>query len=154
MMMGTLEESVREALRSVVDPEIPTVNIVDLGLVESVQVDRDQVRVELLPTFTGCPALSIIRDAVIRKVESVPNVAGVTVEFLLTPPWTTERISPQGQIALQSFGVAPPDGRATPSCPYCGSSDTRLESAFGPTRCRSVFYCRSCQNPFERMKVV
>lgn len=153
-MRGTLEESVREALRSVVDPEIPSVNIVDLGLLESVQVDGDQVRIALLPTFTGCPALSIIRDAVVRRVESVAGAARVEVEFVLSPPWTTDRISPAGQIALQSFGVAPPNGMAAPLCPYCGSSDTRLESPFGPTRCRSVFYCQSCQNPFERMKVI
>lgn len=148
------EDVVRDALRSVVDPEIPSVNIVDLGIVESVQVTGARAEIGLLPTFSGCPALSLIRDAVVDHVRAVPGIEEVAVTFLLIPAWSTDRISPAGRMALQSFGVAPPDREQAPACPFCGSRATRLESAFGPTRCRSVFYCDSCQNPFERMKVV
>lgn len=154
MQARSPEDAVREALRSVVDPEIPSVNIVDLGIVESVRVAGSRAEIGLVPTFSGCPALSLIRDAVVDRVRAVPGIAEVEVTFLLIPAWSTDRVSPAGRMALQSFGVAPPDRAQAPACPFCGSRDTRLESAFGPTRCRSVFYCDSCRNPFERMKVV
>lgn len=150
----TLEDSVREALRSVVDPEIPSVNVLDLGLVESIEVAGAHAHIALLPTFTGCPALSYIRDAVVQRVGRVPGIDEVSVQYLLTPAWTTDRITPAGRTALQSFGVAAPDHSVTPACPFCGSHDTQLESAFGPTRCRAVFYCNACLNPFERMKAL
>ncbi|MBX6349894.1 MAG: phenylacetate-CoA oxygenase subunit PaaJ [Clostridia bacterium] len=155
-----LVERVREALATVHDPEIPSVSIVDLGLVETVRADEaGRVEVELLPTFTGCPALDIIALEAERAVRATPGVRSAEVRFVLHPAWTTDRISPEGRRRLREFGIAPPApsaARPAPdvACPFCGSKDTVVESAFGPTRCRSIYYCRACRNPFEKIKEV
>ena len=146
------EAQVRAALQSVHDPEIPVLSIVDLGVVESVRVEGQRVEIGLLPTFSGCPALGFMAEAVRRKVGELPGVGEVDVSYCQTPLWNTARITPKGRLALQSFGIAPP-GEA-PACPYCGSHATRAAAAFGPTRCRSVYYCDTCRNPFEQMKVL
>jgi ring-1,2-phenylacetyl-CoA epoxidase subunit PaaD len=149
--MPTMTE-VHSALQSVHDPEIPVLSIVDLGIVETVRVDGGRVQIALLPTFSGCPALGFMADAVRRSVGGLPGVSEVEVSFLLDPVWNTTRITRKGRLALQSFGIAPP-GEA-PACPYCGSHATRAAAAFGPTRCRSIYYCDSCRNPFEQMKAL
>ncbi len=146
------EAQVRTALQAVHDPEIPVLSIVDLGVVEAVRIEDGRVLVELLPTFSGCPALGFMAEAVRRKVAAVPGVDEVQVSFRLDPAWNTSRISERGRLALQSFGIAPPGD--PPACPYCGSRHTRVASAFGPTRCRSVCYCDACRNPFEQMKAL
>jgi ring-1,2-phenylacetyl-CoA epoxidase subunit PaaD len=151
--MDTLTEAVvRDALRSVSDPEIPVLSIVDLGLVEEVRILGERVEVDLLPTFTGCPALGFISKAAEERLLRIPGVSEAKVSYRLDPAWSTDRISPAGMLALRSFGIAPPG--VAPACPYCGSQKTRVDSAFGPTRCRSVYYCDACQNPFERMKAL
>ncbi len=146
------EAQVRAALQAVHDPEIPVLSIVDLGVVEAVGVEGGKVLVELLPTFSGCPALGFMAEAVRRKVAELPGVDEVQVSFRMDPAWNTSRISERGRLALQSFGIAPPGD--SPACPYCGSRHTRAASAFGPTRCRSVYYCDTCRNPFEQMKAL
>ena len=146
------EAEVRAALQSVSDPEIPVLSIVDLGVVEAIRVADGRVQVVLLPTFSGCPALDFMAEAVRRKVAELPGVDEVDVSFCLDPAWDTTRITGRGRLALQSFGIAPPGG--APACPYCGSRHTRAASAFGPTRCRSVYYCDACRNPFEQMKAL
>lgn len=144
------EDLLWRALGSVKDPEIPTVSIVDLGIVEAVRAEGDRAEVDLLPTFAGCPALGIIRQEVERALLGA-GAKDVQVRFLVAPPWTTDRVTPAGREALRSFGIAPPAEGAV-SCPLCGSDRTRRESAFGPTLCRAVYYCEACRNPFERMK--
>ena len=146
------EAEVRAALQSVRDPEIPVLSIVDLGVVESVAVADGRVEIVLLPTFSGCPALGFMADAVRHKVQGLEGVTDVDVSIELDPVWTTRRITARGLLALQSFGIASPG--EPPVCPYCGSHETRVASVFGPTRCRSVCYCESCHNPFEQMKVL
>lgn len=155
-MVRTLtEDDVRAALAGVCDPEIPTVSIVDLGIVERVAIDGATVEVDLLPTFAGCPALDVIRD----DVEGTMRALGLEarVRFVTTPPWTTERLTDTGREALRGFGIAPPVLRigrkpAPVACPYCGATSTVEDSAFGPTLCRSIRYCPSCRNPFEAFK--
>ena len=146
------EAEVRHALQGVHDPEIPVLSIVDLGIVDEIAVCDGKVTVGLLPTFSGCPALGFMAEAVRSRVAALPGVTEVEVSFSLDPVWNTSRISERGRLALQSFGIAPP-GEA-PACPYCGSHATRVASAFGPTRCRSVYYCDACHNPFEQMKAL
>ncbi|MDA8346436.1 MAG: phenylacetate-CoA oxygenase subunit PaaJ [Thermaerobacter sp.] len=146
------EEGVRDALRSVSDPEIPVLSIVDLGLIEEVRIAGSRVEVDLLPTFTGCPALGFIQQAAEQRLLHIPGVEEAKVAFRFDPAWSTERISPSGRLALQSFGIAPPG--VAPTCPYCGSHSTKIEASFGPTRCRSAYYCDACNNPFERMKAI
>ncbi len=146
------ETEVRTALQAVHDPEIPVLSIVDLGVVSAIRISGADVEVDILPTFSGCPALGFMTEAVRRKVAELPGVEAVKVRLCLDPAWDTSRISARGRLALQSFGIAPPGD--APACPYCGSRETRLASSFGPTRCRSVYYCDSCRNPFEQMKAL
>ena len=144
--------AVRERLRLVKDPEIPTVSIVDLGMVETVRVDEDGIAVELLPTFVGCPAQQVIRESVVEALSpfGLPVMAGFTFRV----PWTSDRISPLGRERLAASGFSPPAEPSDVRCPYCRSSRVAMDSAFGPTQCRSLFYCRDCRQPFEAFKPV
>ncbi|HEY7591062.1 MAG TPA: 1,2-phenylacetyl-CoA epoxidase subunit PaaD [Candidatus Limnocylindrales bacterium] len=146
---AVVEAAVRSALAEVPDPEIPVVSVVDLGMVESVEVDGDRIRVELLPTFVGCPALDLIRDAVTARLSTFGRP--VEVEFGFRVPWTSDRITPAGRSRLRASGFAPPDEAA---CPHCGSANVALENLFGPTQCRSIYWCRACRQPFESFKSV
>ena len=143
------ESAVWAALDQVPDPEIPAVSILDLGMVESIEVAPNGIRVELLPTFVGCPALDAIRDAVEGRLGAFGRP--LRVEFGFRVPWTSDRITPAGRDKLRASGFAPPDEAA---CPYCGSANVVFDNLFGPTQCRSLRYCRSCRQPFESFKPV
>ena len=147
---------IHEALTRVMDPEIPVCSITDLGLVEDIAVNDSSIEVTLLPTFVGCPALDAIREDVEGALRDVAGDRTVSVSYRYDPPWTTDRMTPAAREALTSFGIAPPATRrllqiAVP-CPLCGSLDTRIESEFGPTPCRTIRYCAACRNPFEGFK--
>jgi ring-1,2-phenylacetyl-CoA epoxidase subunit PaaD len=148
-LAAVTRDAVLDALAAVADPEIPAVSIVDLGMVEDVRIDEDAIRIELLPTFVGCPALDAIQGAVEERL--APFDRPVEVEFGFRVPWTTDRITPRGRERLRASGFAPPD-EAT--CPYCRSADVALENLFGPTQCRSLHYCRACRQPFEAFKPI
>jgi ring-1,2-phenylacetyl-CoA epoxidase subunit PaaD len=137
------EAAVRAVLGRVVDPEIPTVSIVDLGLVHEVAVDPGAIYVRLLPTFVACPALEVIRGEVERAL--APFGRPIVVDFTFEVPWTTDRLTDAGRSGLRAAGIAPPGDPATVRCPYCDSSLVAMDSAFGPTLCRSLYYCRGCR---------
>lgn len=151
-----LLELVDQALATVDDPELPGVSIVDLGLVEhvAVRVDSDDsasVTIGLIPTFSGCPALELIRGDVARAVGAVPGVATVVVEFLAEPVWTIERVNERAQARLaEGLGIAVALG-PRPRCPRCGGAIEQM-SMFGPTRCRSIARCLECSEPVEVMR--
>ena len=157
-------EEVWDALAGIPDPEIPVVSLVDLGVVRDVRVERDRVRVQFTPTFLGCPALEWMRDEMRARIESLGTEA--SVEVVLDDSWSTERITAESREKLRAAGFAPPAPRAAGEptlvqlrrgafrCPYCGSTDTRLENVFGPTPCRSLRYCASCRQPFEQFKTL
>jgi ring-1,2-phenylacetyl-CoA epoxidase subunit PaaD len=163
---------VRAAVEGVPDPELPPVTIGMLGMIHDVALDGATVRIELLPTFSGCPATEMIERDVVTAVRAVEGVDEVQVRFRYDPPWTAERIDDEGRERLREFGIAPPggevagvrpDGRPTlpvaPTasprpCPYCGSEDTVRESSFGPTPCRDLRFCATCQQPFEAFKTL
>lgn len=159
-------DDVRAAVAAVPDPELPPVSIGMLGMVHDVRVETDAVAVELLPTWSGCPATDVIAEDVRAAVAAVEGVAAVTVRFRHSPVWTPDRITAEGHEALRSFGIAPPPGRsslpvlpvttapadAPRPCPYCGSAATERDGLFGPTPCRDVRFCRDCQQPFEAFK--
>lgn len=156
-----LESVVRALLAEVSDPEIPGVSIVDLGLLHSVTVAPGRLRVELLPTFIGCPALDVMRAAVEERLAGM--AAHLEVAFTFAVPWTSERITPEGRQLLRERGFAPPVAGATDNalpvlplaeCPFCGSPRATLENAFGPTLCRAIYYCADCRQPFEQFKAV
>ena len=146
------ETAVRAALRHVADPEIPTVSIVDLGLVHDVRVQADQVAVDLLPTFVACPALDVIRSTVAEALTRFGRP--VRVAFTFAVPWTTDRLTDAGRAGLAAAGIAPPAAPDDVRCPYCASGAVSMDSAFGPTLCRSLFYCRDCRQPFEAFKPI
>jgi ring-1,2-phenylacetyl-CoA epoxidase subunit PaaD len=145
------------ALDTVTDPEIPVVSIVDMGIVAKVSLDDGHVIVEMTPTFAGCPALDVIREN-IRHAVRAAGFENVRVDVVFDPPWTSDRITPEGRRKLKSFGLAPPacDARegfvAAVPCPHCDSPDTTLESLFGPTLCRAIHYCNACRQSFEQFK--
>jgi ring-1,2-phenylacetyl-CoA epoxidase subunit PaaD len=169
--VGITRECILDLLRTIPDPEMP-ISIVDLGIVEEVRLHASRegrgsvdVEIAVLPTFIGCPALDVIRNKIVERVSTVPGVGNVAVEFVNEPPWNVDRISAAGRQSLREHGVTVPaigepamtatltiEQTALVNCPFCGSTNTRLESPFGPTRCRSIRYCDDCRNSFEHMK--
>jgi ring-1,2-phenylacetyl-CoA epoxidase subunit PaaD len=155
--------AVRAALAEVPDPEIPVVSVVELGMVDDVDVGLDAIRVTLLPTFVGCPALEVIRTSVERRLRDFGRPVDVRFDFRV--PWTSDRITPVGRTKLLASGFAPPGpvradepllvqlGTPVP-CPHCGSRRTVLENAFGPTQCRAIHHCTACCQPFESFKSI
>ncbi|SRR5579883_2019979 len=153
-------DSVLEVLSQVMDPEIPTLSVVDLGMISGVEVNEGVVRIKLLPTFVSCPATTYIR----KNIESSLIKAGypfVVVEMEHEISWSSDRITDRGRQLLSEFGLGIPvqiDGvldLATiehVNCPHCGSSNTTLRSMFGSTLCRSIHYCNNCKQGFERFK--
>jgi ring-1,2-phenylacetyl-CoA epoxidase subunit PaaD len=157
-------DAVWAALDEVPDPEIPVISLVDLGVIREVEVDGDRVRVAFTPTFLGCPALEAMQRALEAKVAELGVRA--EVEVVADDSWSTDRISPAGREKLRAAGFAPPTPRAAGEpklvqlqskafrCPYCGSTETKLENIFGPTPCRSIRWCESCRQPFEQFKTI
>jgi ring-1,2-phenylacetyl-CoA epoxidase subunit PaaD len=147
------DRDVRAALARIPDPELPVLSIVDLGVIYRVDVGPDAIDVSILPTFVGCPALDVIRASIVERLGDEFKQP-VHVETTFEVPWTTERISAAGLQALKEAGIAPPADPEDVRCPHCASANVVMDSAFGPTQCRSLFYCRACRQPFEAMKLV
>jgi ring-1,2-phenylacetyl-CoA epoxidase subunit PaaD len=160
------EAAVRAALTEVMDPELPMLSVVDLGIVHRVTVPAGDgaIGVEILPTFVGCPALEFIKASIAERLGAFGRPVQVVATFEV--PWTSERISPDGRRALEAAGIAPPGAGSAVSpgglldleprvpCPHCGSRRTVLENVFGPTQCRTIRYCADCRQPFEAIKPV
>ena len=157
-------EQVWDALAEIPDPEIPVISLVDLGVIRDVGIESGTVHVAFTPTFLGCPALEVMRDAMAERIRALG--AEPKIEVLRDDSWSTDRITPQGRQRLRASGFAPPAPREASAptlvqlqsnvfrCPYCGSTETRLENIFGPTPCRSLRYCTSCRQPFEQFKTI
>ena len=157
-------DQVWEAVGEIPDPEIPVVSLVDLGVIRSVDVHDGHVLVELTPTFLGCPALETMKRALEEKVAALGVEPEVRV--ISDDSWSTDKITAAGREKLRAAGFAPPAPREATAprlvqlrasvfrCPYCGSTQTRLENIFGPTPCRSLRYCESCRQPFEQFKTI
>jgi ring-1,2-phenylacetyl-CoA epoxidase subunit PaaD len=162
------KEEILKALEDVKDPEIPTISIVDLGIVTDVSVSNDNfVSVKLTPTFSGCPALKIMETLVKERIEKLDaksvNIRGVEVKTAFDVQWNTNMITAKGLEALKKHGLAPPEKHnglvqieilERVKCPHCGSRNTELKTPFGPTLCRSMHYCSNCLNAFEQFKPV
>ena len=156
-------EQVLGWLGEVSDPEIPAISIVDLGIVRQVAWTGDTCEVVLTPTYSGCPATTVIANAVRDKLHA-HGVDKVSVAMRLAPAWSTDWISASGRAALKDFGIAPPAERAVDvsgllarrgpaiACPLCGSVHTRMVSQFGSTACKALYQCRDCREPFDYFK--
>ena len=152
-------------LNEVMDPEVPVISIVELGIVRDVSVENEKVTVSITPTYSGCPAMNAIEQEIVKTLKG-SGVDEVEIRTVFSPAWTTDWIGAEAREKLRAYGIAPPSpvdhaapiaiGRRRPAirCPYCGSSETTLQSEFGPTACKSIHVCRSCRQPFEEFKPI
>ena len=172
-MVKTLDRAMlvraRQVAQSVPDPELPMLTVADLGILRDVAVTGTRVVVSLTPTYSGCPAMAEIRAEVASRLGAA-GFADVEVRTVLSPPWTSDFISPEGRRKLAETGIAPPRSRPEPrggpvpltlfargpqvDCPVCGSADTVRTAAFSGTACKDLYRCRACAEPFEHVKEV
>jgi ring-1,2-phenylacetyl-CoA epoxidase subunit PaaD len=160
--------AVMAVLGDVLDPEVPAVSVVDLGIVRGVELDAAGVpTVVVTPTYSGCPAVKVIEESIVAALEA-HGFAGARVRTTYAPAWTTDWISDAGREKLRRYGIAPPARRgateselvpllrraATVACPFCGSTRTAERSEFGSTACKALMYCDSCRQPFELFKTI
>lgn len=135
-------------LDQVKDPEIPVLSLWDLGILQNVEQCGDQVRVTITPTYSGCPAMDVIRED-IEKLLRDHGVDDVSIKTQLSPAWTTDWMTEEGRAQLQGYGIAPP---GDVSCPHCGSKNTNRVSEFGSTACKALYQCGDCGEPFDYFK--
>lgn len=165
------EALVRDWLEEVPDPEIPVLSVVELGIIQQIICAAEQITVVVTPTYSGCPALEVMKRSIAAKVRERSGLP-VVIEVALSPRWTTDRIPLAAREKLRRYGIAPPcsaDGgdaggerplvqlptkQQRLSCPHCGSSDTHEIAHFGSTPCKSLFSCASCLQPFEHFKAI
>ncbi|MGP8214083.1 MAG: 1,2-phenylacetyl-CoA epoxidase subunit PaaD [Bacteroidia bacterium] len=151
-------------LREVYDPEIPVLNVVDLGIVREVETNESGTTITITPTYSGCPAMNVIEDDINSKLNE-KGVENFTVKTILSPAWTTDWISEEGKKKLLEFGIAPPEKSSpdksllsnkpkTIKCPRCGSTDTIMKSFFGSTACKALYVCNNCKEPFDYFKCI
>jgi len=158
-------DEVMRILGEVMDPEVPVISVVELGIVRDVAIDGSRVTVTVTPTYSGCPALQVIEDD-IRSALVAHGISDVKIEMVYAPAWTTDWIGPEAREKLRVFGIAPPGPaevgglitltrrRAVPKCPRCGSTNTELQSEFGSTACKALHVCRECGEPFDEFKAI
>ena len=150
-------------LKEVVDPEIPTISLIDLGVITDISIDgANHVEVKMTPTFAGCPAMDYMKNNV-EEVLTENGISSFNVEMTFDTQWTSNNITEAGLMAIKKHGLAPPprhelivdiDILKKAECPHCGNKNTILKSPFGPTLCRSLHYCESCSQAFEQFKPV
>lgn len=159
--MVVTSEDIWTLLKKVSDPEIPVLNVVEMGIVRDVRPYNDGWQVDITPTYSGCPAMDTI-EADIKQAFRTAKIP-VDVKTVLAPAWTTDWITAEAKGKLESVGIAPPVGSSLDKrtllgaevvvcCPLCKSEDTRKVSQFGSTACKALYQCNSCQEPFDYFK--
>jgi ring-1,2-phenylacetyl-CoA epoxidase subunit PaaD len=159
----------RLVAETVTDPELPMISLADLGVLRDVRIERGTVVVEITPTYTGCPAMGVMRADLVHALHEA-GFADVDVRTVLAPAWSTDWITPTGRRKLLEAGIAPPgpapvrtagpvplqlgETRRVASCPLCGSADTEELSEFSATACKALRRCRTCREPFEHVKEI
>jgi len=154
-----IRKKIAGILHEVSDPEIPIISIVDLGMVIDIRPENNHWRIDLAPTYSGCPAIDVI-PLLVKASLSEGGFEDAHIEMEISPPWSTDWISDLGNQKLLDYGIAPPNGRAADqayegkprSCPQCGSTETELISNYGATPCKASYKCLSCLEPFEYFK--
>lgn len=153
-------EKIYELLEEVKDPEIPVLSLVDLGVITNITIS-EKVKIEMTPTFVGCPAIDYMKNDIIDTLAKHGIESEVEVSF--RKPWSSDFISDKGKEALKKFGLAPPpDSKIftdleileNAECPRCNTSNTELRNPFGPTLCRAIYYCNNCKEAFEQFKPI
>jgi ring-1,2-phenylacetyl-CoA epoxidase subunit PaaD len=164
---GAEAQRVWKLLTEVKDPELPMIDVVELGIVRDVVVDGSSVQVDVTPTYSGCPAMQVIEREISETLQG-HGFDNVVVRTVYSPAWTTDWISDATKEKFREFGIAPPRGardrggiaelvslrraQAAMTCPFCGSSSTETKSEFGSTACKSIHFCNSCHQPFDHFK--
>ena len=163
--MNFSKEQILSILEKVHDPEIPVLNVVEMGIVRNVELSGDAVRVDITPTYSGCPAMKMIEDDIAWALKDA-GLMNVEVRTVHSPAWTTSWMSDETKVKLRDYGIAPPiamKGNVVASpplssaiipCPYCESGNTELRSTFGSTACKSYYFCKNCMQPFEHFKAI
>ena len=154
-----LVAEIREILRTVHDPEIPVLDIVEMGIVREVTQDGEKVVVSITPTYSGCPAMEQIQEDLIAALKK-EGIEQYEVKTVLNPPWTTDWLWHSAKEKLKEYGIAPPchttlteSGKEVlPTCPLCDSANVKLISAFSSTACKSMYKCLDCMEPFDHFK--
>ena len=152
--------TIYEVLDTVMDPEIPVISLMDLGMIRDVRVKNEKVEVDMIPTFSGCPAIFRMRADITEAVKEI-GAEEVQVNVLYQEEWSTNMISDKGRKLIKDFGLSPPpkfkgclsmELLKHSECPNCGSKDSFIMSSFGPTPCRAIHHCQNCHETFEQMK--
>jgi ring-1,2-phenylacetyl-CoA epoxidase subunit PaaD len=156
-------DAVYEILGSVMDPEVPVISVVELGIVRQVTVEDGVVGITITPTYSGCPAMGEMQRDMTDAL-AAQGIHHVSFQMVYAPAWTTDWIGPEAREKLRKFGIAPPGpaereglitltrARVPVACPYCGAKDTQLKSEFGSTACKAIHVCNACKQPFDEFK--
>ncbi len=143
-----------DLLDQVPDPEIPVISVVDLGIVRAIRWRDGACEVTVTPTYSGCPATSVIETEIERTLRN-RGIGKVYLKRQISPPWTTEWLSEKGRRNLERYGIAPPQNAGGPKqCPHCGAVKLELVSQFGSTPCKAQWRCRDCLEPFDYFKCI
>jgi len=149
-------EKIKKILAQVTDPEIPVLSLHDLGVIRNIEVNDDEIIVTITPTYSGCPAMEVMKQDIIKVLSKQGRKVGlptkVTVITQLSPAWTTDWISEKGKQALLKYGIMPPSRKGTIMCPQCESKNVELLSQFGSTACKALYRCKDCLEPFDYFK--
>ena len=143
--------TVWEILKTIPDPEIPSISIVDSGIVRDLYYKEDQLQIIITPTYSGCPAISFMKEEIIRRLE-LEDIPNYNIKTSLAPPWTTDWMSAEVKTKLKDSGIAPPSNNIV--CPQCDSRKVELISEFGSTACKALYKCQECREPFHHFKQI
>jgi len=162
-MISTItKEEIWNYLNEIPDPEVPVINIVELGIARDVELRNDKVIVSITPTYSGCPAMKVIEEDILRVLKE-KGVADVEIKMVYSPVWTTDWLTETAKEKLRAYGIAPPEKTSSDksvltlhpkviACPRCRSTNTSLISQFGSTACKALYRCNDCKEPFDYFK--
>lgn len=163
--MVATQDDIFALLREVKDPELPMLDVVELGIVRAVRADAEGVQIDITPTYTACPAMRTIEEDIVTTLSS-HGLSNVSVRMVYAPAWTTDWMTAEAKEKLRAAGIAPPGLvqqeplimlrriAAPVACPFCGSTNTEERSVFGSTACKAIHYCNACHQPFDEFKAL
>lgn len=161
--MTVSKEKILELLTAVKDPEVPVLDIVEMGIVRDVKVSDKSLKIDITPTYSGCPAMNMIEEQIVAALHK-KGFDNITINTVMSPAWTTDWMNEKTKQKLKEYGIAPPERSSeiefdplkivdkVVECPFCDSKKTELKSEFGSTACKSLYYCNNCRQPFEHFK--
>lgn len=163
--MSFSKDEILGYLAELPDPEIPVINVIELGIIRKIEINNNSVTVSITPTYSGCPAMRQIEKDIVLLLKN-KGLEDVKIETVFSPAWTTDWITEEAKEKLKKYGIAPPErstsdksylsanGPKEVECPRCNSKDTKLVSQFGSTPCKALYQCNSCLEPFDRFKCI